>query len=542
MATTAPTYNPFYSADTNKQIMASQQQLALAQALQEQGLAPIKTDNRMMGNIASRVSPWEGVAKLADMLGGSYTANQANNNYAKAFTPPDPSAPASDRSPSFMQKIGNMLSGDSADDAPEGQNASSTPVSGPSQLPPVPGASNEPDPLDQYRQLNGMQTPPIDNQRAQMGLPVGSQIMQPSQPQSVASPAAQQPWSPYSAMGQGVMSGDPKAIQNYAGMMLGNPDTSRAGAELISKFAGPSLAGPQAYNEALGKNAAQLAPPSAMPPGVSAPPQASPQVPQGTIAPMNASALQQPTPGGAPMPPPPQGMPVAAPQAIAPQAPNPSSFPTMAAYQAAMDAYKRGAEAQAEVGPAGEKSQAEEQGKNVAENQQQAAAVISNFGAVTQRIAEQHQNTDKASFNAFNTADGNGPQTFYHRAMQDPTSVANTNLEQLRQQGLISQLGPQLQAAGAKPNRLLDGIITGADSIDLSAGKPAVHAQIDGLYKNYIKNMVSENQKLALSGGTPLPLPPITMKTPKGIGTVDPSHVEDALNAGSTFVFPGYGQ
>lgn len=191
----------------------------------------------------------------------------------------------------------------------------------------------------------------------------------------------------------------------------------------------------------------------------------------------------------------------------------------------------------AEVAAAGSKKESEEQGSNLAESVNQYNSSLSNFQAVHDRIAEMHQAADNSSFNAGNDEKGSGPITFMHRALGDKTSVANSRLEQLKEQGLISQIGPQLAATGAKGNKLLEGIITGADSLDLAAGKPAIKSQIDGLYANYIKNMVSQNQKIKLSGGKPEPLPPIMMKTPKGIGTVTPSHVEEVLKAGGSFVF-----
>lgn len=198
----ALTYNPFYSADTNKQLLAAQQQAALANALLGQGLEPINQNNRQIGNVATRISPWEGVAKLVQTATGLYGEKKARDAYANAFTAPEQQAPSS---PSLAERLGSALSGAST---PEQANDQLSPIEGPQQSPSISGVTPQPDPLTQYRQDNGMQRPPIDAQRAGMGLPVGSQIMQPQQSTtgpSVNSPqtqSSQASWSPLSTMGQ----------------------------------------------------------------------------------------------------------------------------------------------------------------------------------------------------------------------------------------------------------------------------------------------------------------------------------------------------
>lgn len=55
--------------------VALERNMALAQALRQQGMTPIDTSNRMAGTVMSRVSPFEGLAKMLQ----SYSANAWNS-------------------------------------------------------------------------------------------------------------------------------------------------------------------------------------------------------------------------------------------------------------------------------------------------------------------------------------------------------------------------------------------------------------------------------------------------------------------------------
>lgn len=69
LSLTAPTD---YTTDQQ----AIQRRLALAQAMQTQGMTPINTSNRMAGGMMSKVSPWEGAAKLFQAyMGGKGVAD-----------------------------------------------------------------------------------------------------------------------------------------------------------------------------------------------------------------------------------------------------------------------------------------------------------------------------------------------------------------------------------------------------------------------------------------------------------------------------------
>lgn len=78
-------YNPFLPPDTNAKLRQIQMQQQLGQELQQQGLTPLDTNNRMMGNIAYKISPTEGLSKLADALLGTYEQQNANSKYADAI-------------------------------------------------------------------------------------------------------------------------------------------------------------------------------------------------------------------------------------------------------------------------------------------------------------------------------------------------------------------------------------------------------------------------------------------------------------------------
>lgn len=78
-------YNPFLPADTNAKLRQIQMQQQLGQELQTQGLTPLDTNNRMMGQIAYKISPTEGLSKIADALLGSYEQKNANSKYADAI-------------------------------------------------------------------------------------------------------------------------------------------------------------------------------------------------------------------------------------------------------------------------------------------------------------------------------------------------------------------------------------------------------------------------------------------------------------------------
>lgn len=63
---------PLFNTDPNIQAQAAilQQRMALAQALQSQGMTPLDVSGRQVGGVGYRVSPLEGMAKLAQAISG----------------------------------------------------------------------------------------------------------------------------------------------------------------------------------------------------------------------------------------------------------------------------------------------------------------------------------------------------------------------------------------------------------------------------------------------------------------------------------------
>lgn len=89
MAETAPLNSyvaaSFLAPKDPASLFRAQQQEALAQALLQQGNAPISTEGRQIGGVGYQISPWEGVAKLGQLLSGGVTQNFANEKLAKAL-------------------------------------------------------------------------------------------------------------------------------------------------------------------------------------------------------------------------------------------------------------------------------------------------------------------------------------------------------------------------------------------------------------------------------------------------------------------------
>lgn len=219
-------YNPLLPADTNAKLRQIQMQQQLGQELQQQGLTPIDTNNRMMGQIAYKISPMEGVAKLAQALGGAYEQTDANSKYAEALQGmgqpsmntmaaiyPEEAAKAMfgdhrpgssywtpggiQQAPTEQQINLGILTNQTPTQTPPQQPAPSppqgdpgggipapqVPVQGPQPLPTPQGMMPpQNDALNQYRQQNGMPAPPIDAQREAMGLPVGASTAAPIPP------------------------------------------------------------------------------------------------------------------------------------------------------------------------------------------------------------------------------------------------------------------------------------------------------------------------------------------------------------------------
>lgn len=71
----------FMTPTQQQRLQKYQQQNSIAQALLAQGMQSVDTKDRMMGQIAYKVSPFEGLAKIAQALSGSYGMDKANEAY-----------------------------------------------------------------------------------------------------------------------------------------------------------------------------------------------------------------------------------------------------------------------------------------------------------------------------------------------------------------------------------------------------------------------------------------------------------------------------
>ncbi len=78
----------FYSTDPNEQASFAQQQAllnqrqAMAQALLQQGMSPLETQGRQVGNIGYRISPFEGLAKILQSAVGRQEMQQTTKDQA----------------------------------------------------------------------------------------------------------------------------------------------------------------------------------------------------------------------------------------------------------------------------------------------------------------------------------------------------------------------------------------------------------------------------------------------------------------------------
>lgn len=435
----AQLYNPFIPASAQQKLANITQQQQLAQSLLGQGLTPIDTNNRMMGQIASKVSPLEGVSKLVQTLGGIYGEKNANSQLGDLAT--------------------SMSSGTGAD-----------------------GASD-----------------------------------------------------PYVAMGM------PPQIAQLVRFYSSQPGGERAAAELITKFAGPTeqqknfgpamsdyvqnqtdpmqqgtingLEGLYPTSQLRSAASGAVTPPvgSMSNAGIVPPPVDRQQTvadPMASAQPGAAPGIQLPGPnpnGGAPQPPgidasqlqPPGGMPIGSGN-VGPGAATPAYGKVVLTpqQQAELDARKASAT-----------SNASATGTNLADTQKQLALMQANWPTLQKRLSEMEGFAKSASYAPGINAEGEGIKPTVHNALGDATSVANERLAQLNAQGVLPELGPQLQSAGVKGNKFLETLANASSGIPMDASPAAKAATIAGLRNQYIRNMQALYQQTLSLGGQPGELP-----------------------------------
>ena len=541
-------YNTILTPDANRRIAQAQQQQEFAKALLSEGMTPVDTNNRSIGGVGYAISPYEGLSKIAQALVGAYGTRKATGDYADVFTKPE-NGDAPQSTSTLPQQNGS--SGDQLPNAPVPQD--------------LPSA-----------QMGGFSPSNIQA--------LGQVLQAQSQPQ-------QQPYSPYSDIGKGLMAGDTGATIRYAVGLLGNAETSRAGAEILSKFAGPTdlqkNAGDPRFgnsiiteqmNKALspGQSAAQSeagkAYAGSMPVGALAgmagmgspapAPQAAPQQPvQSSILPVQASQLDAPPSGGIPNPPSPSSFnaprdasfvkPIPTPNA-APDAgvktdaspppdqnylPAPNPAMTAAQNAANLDIAQKNKIAQDAVATSGDKKAAEDMGANQAATAKDYNIALSTFPGFHSRSVGLQNNALKSSFSPFNSSKGEGIAPFISSVRGGPTADANTYLEKAKEQGLINQMGLQLQQADIGRSKFLGGIIQNADSLDLAKKPKQIVDQVNLNYKNYINNMASAREASIAAGNKNVaPLPMIPMQTRLGPHLIHPEDIDEVLNEGGSFI------
>jgi hypothetical protein len=476
-------------------LLSAQQQEAMANALLQQGQSPISTEGRSIGGVGYKISPLEGLAKMADLVSGKYQQNDANAALANALAP-DPNAPqqSSQQSdpivaamPPPTQALFNRLSlpesmGGSPRAAVElygqyaagmkGYNtgvgtaaAGNAPVG---TLPPgvgqPPQQTPPPDAAAAYRQQNGMATPPIDTQRASMGLPIGSNVP------------------------------------------MGNPP--------------------------MGPGAAQI-PPQAVPP-------------------MPASALGAPPAGGIPAPPPSASIPPQPPQAM----PSPLPGETNNQFEARLAAAKAGQTKMAEAAGAGAASQAEDTGKNLADATKTFNVAASNLPRAMQRFSQLRDAAKNSSYgggvseeepgSTFGDYARNYARTGAGQMFEPGRATANQIIDQATKQGVLSELGPQL--AGLRGNKFLESIASGASGLNPADPAPTKINAINGLQDQYISNLKSLAQQRRQYGDPAAPSDMslaqmiaqhaspdsmISVVDPQGnLGRVSAGHLPDLIQSG----------
>lgn len=514
--------NPYASAAQKQALLDYQQKAGLAQALQAEGLKPIDLNNRMMGQIAYKISPLEPLAKIAQALAGSYGLKSANDELTNSFNPqPQPS---------------DASSGDQMPDAAPPQNLPSDQMGGfsPDNVKAIAAqlaTTQQPQQMQLSPELQaiGLRNPEIlDKVIAENALGdhrAGSQRynMQTGRMEFVPTDTVQNMMNPqYGSMFQQ----EQYNKANPARVALGNAAAANVAAaaplgqqQALMNGGMPAPQQPQAAPAPMPAPSIQPVQTQALPP-LPTPSAFSPNN-SGTVSPTATDLTDALDSKGISLPA----------SGLSDNAPLPAAAP---ASNVAPSKQVPLQDLNA-MTPEGAKKFTQDQGANQAENLQQYIAASSNAKTVLDRINEMHQANKDSSYSVLNNEDGSGPTTFVDKANGNTASQANAKLHQIREQGLISQIASQLQGSNLKPNRALEGIISGADSFKLNQGKPATATSIDGLGENYFNNLVSQYDKAQKSGLNPEPLQPIMMRTPKGIGYVDPRHVSDVIRKGGTF-------
>lgn len=512
----ALTYNPFLTADANAKILQLQQQQAIAQALLGEGMQPVDTKDRQIGGVGYRISPLEGLAKMAQILSGRSGQSDAIQGYKDLYAPQptpqqtgdalnqqsgvgptqaaagqaqmnaaigNPNLSAMGRAlagagpyaqglafsdPNELLKLAatsafaDHRAGSSYYDAntggrsfiPTDQQQNDMPFGGnqTSQVSPTNQGMIPPSgpALQEYRDANGMGTPPVDIQRQNAGMPVGTSSIQPV---------------------------DLNSAPNLAG---GNP----------------------------------LPPP--------------------------ATAFSQPN--------------ITTPIPSQPLAPLPGESSN--SFHARLDAWKAAATKTAEIGPAGATTEATKNAENLTDASKTFNAAAGNLPRAMQRFAQLREAAKNASYgggvseedpgSTFGDYARNYARTASGQFFEPGRATSNQIIDQATKQGVLSELGPQL--AGLKGNKFLESIASGASGLNPADPSDTKINAINGLQDQYISNLKSLAEQRRNYGDKSAPTDidlaklisqnaeptsKISVVSPDGkLGRVDAAHLIDLINAG----------
>jgi hypothetical protein len=140
-------------------------------------------------------------------------------------------------------------------------------------------------------------------------------------------------------------------------------------------------------------------------------------------------------------------------------------------------------------------AEATKTGENLADAQKTYAVAAGSLPRALERFQQLREAVPKASYGLGVTENGSselgagGLQTKIAQQFDPETNLANQTLKQASDQGILTELGPQL--AGLKGNKFLEGIASGASGLNMADSPEAKIHAIDQLQTQYVANMKS---------------------------------------------------
>lgn len=467
----ALSYNPFIAPSVQAKLLQAQQQQVMAQALMAQGM---KEDDKehQIGGVAYKVSPLEGLAKMAQVLSGKYQQGQANEDYVNAFQQPaGASGSSSGGATSYLSPQGQgLLNGFPAQVQPLVQAALMNGEYGPALT--AAGTFMGP---SSYGQAN----PGWAKAQEAMGtaaagnMPAGAipQGMNPMMGNLVRQESGGNPNAVSPAGASGVAQIMPATardpgfgVQPLQGMTNGDPRTAPVPEQL--RFSNDYLNAMQARNGGNPQLAAASynAGPGAVDRagvGSSGPQQTISRLPAETQAyvPKVVGAMPSPMPGE-----------------------------SQNQYMARLDAAKAGASAQAT-----------KLGEATGEAVKGAATIDSRFDNSQQILSEMRRLAGRTS---------GGPMANVmepiHRGLNDQTSGDNAAFENLAANQLTTALAPIVQGVGGRIDIPLMRAIQEAESVRLTDSQKGKERAIDNLSKMLEVQRQNANNQVKSLGGQPI--------------------------------------